>query len=136
MESKNRLATIFFAYQKFASLIDYEAYGLTKNQHRVLFCLYTLEEASIKNLLLVLNISKQACHVLVKDLVERELVYEVPSKVDKRIKLLKLTTKGHELNQQMNQEQSQIIDAIFEAQDDDFERAMAQMADDYLDALK
>ncbi|MGX4644503.1 MULTISPECIES: MarR family winged helix-turn-helix transcriptional regulator [Holzapfeliella] len=135
MNDKSRLATIFFAYQRFASLIDYGEYGLSKNQHRVLFCLYAIEEVSIKKLLLILGISKQACNVLIRDLMSRDLVYEEKSEKDRRVKILKLTQAGKDLNTKMNAEQIKIVDAIFDETDNDWQKAMEKMADDYVDVI-
>ncbi|WP_220752171.1 MarR family transcriptional regulator [Apilactobacillus xinyiensis] len=136
MNNEKKLSTIFFAYQQFAAMIDLKKYDLTKNQHRMLYIIYALDNVSIKDILNLLNISKQAANVSLRDLISRNLITESKSSVDKRIKILNLTTEGQRLNEQINQEQIALLDEYFVAADNDWQKVMEKLADSYIHSLK
>ncbi|MCL0329861.1 MarR family transcriptional regulator [Apilactobacillus xinyiensis] len=136
MNNEKKLSTIFFAYQQFAAMIDLKKYDLTKNQHRMLYIIYALDNVSIKDILKLLNISKQAANVSLRDLISRNLITESKSPVDKRIKILNLTTEGQRLNEQINQEQIALLDEYFVAADNDWQKVMEKLADSYIHSLK
>ncbi|MCL0319327.1 MarR family transcriptional regulator [Apilactobacillus xinyiensis] len=136
MNNEKKLSTIFFAYQQFAAMIDLKKYDLTKNQHRMLYIIYALDNVSIKDILKLLNISKQASNVSLRDLISRNLITESKSPVDKRIKILNLTTEGQRLNKQINQEQIALLDEYFVAADNDWQKVMEKLADSYIHSLK
>ncbi|MCK8625189.1 MarR family transcriptional regulator [Apilactobacillus sp. M161] len=136
MNNEKKLSTIFFAYQQFAAMIDLKKYDLTKNQHRMLYIIYALDNVSIKDILKLLNISKQAANVSLRDLISRNLITESKSPVDKRIKILNLTTEGQRLNEQINQEQIALLDEYFVAADNDWQKVMKKLADSYIHSLK
>lgn len=127
-----KLPTIFFAYQEFSSMVDLSHYNLTKNQHRILFIIFALEDVSIKKILLLLGISKQAANVALRDLLSRDLVTEERSKEDKRIKYLQLTPAGRALSDQISVEQQTILNKYFDAADGDWQQAMTKLAEKYL----
>ncbi|MHA8137698.1 MarR family winged helix-turn-helix transcriptional regulator [Lactobacillaceae bacterium Scapto_B20] len=136
MNPDQKLSTIFFAYQRFASMVDLTKYNLTKNQHRIIFIVSSLDNVSVKKILLLLNISKQAVNVAIRDLMERGLVEEQRSNQDKRVKFLSLTDAGTTLNQQICDEQLQLLDQYFESADGDWQQAMQNLAQGYLDRIK
>ncbi|KRM67642.1 hypothetical protein FD06_GL000794 [Apilactobacillus ozensis DSM 23829 = JCM 17196] len=136
MDNDKRLSTIFFAYQQFASMIDLKKYNLNKNQHRMLYIIYALDDVSIKDILKLLNISKQAANVSIRDLMERDLVTESKSKVDKRVKILNLTDAGLALNKTINQEQIELLNHYFDAANDDWKQVMEKLADSYIHSLR
>ncbi len=117
-------------------MIDLKKYDLTKNQHRMLYIIYALDNVSIKDILKLLNISKQASNVSLRDLISRNLITESKSPVDKRIKILNLTTEGQRLNKQINQEQIALLDEYFVAADNDWQKVMEKLADSYIHSLK
>ncbi|GAP03235.1 MarR family transcriptional regulator [Fructobacillus pseudoficulneus] len=130
-----KLPTIFFAYQEFSSMVDLSHYNLTKNQHRILFIIFALEDVSIKKILLLLGISKQAANVALRDLLSRDLVTEERSKEDKRIKYLQLTPAGRALSDQISVEQQTILNKYFDAADGDWQQAMTKLAEKYLNRV-
>lgn len=136
MEIDQKLPTIFFAYQEFASLVDLSQYDLTKNQHRMLFIISSLEDVSIKKILVLIGISKQAANVAIRDLMDKGLVTEHRSTVDKRVKYLQLTPAGLALNDQINLEQKRLLDRYFDEADGDWETAMTKLAQKYLDRVE
>ncbi|CAI2640415.1 HTH-type transcriptional regulator Hpr [Apilactobacillus kunkeei] len=129
------MSTIFFAYQRFSSMIDLKKYNLNKNQHRMIYLVAELNIASIGKIQKLLNISRQAFNVNLRELVERKLVNEVTSKKDKRIKTLELTEKGIELNNKVNEEQKKEIEAIFDRVNNDWEKAMIELSKEYINEL-
>lgn len=135
MNNKEKLSTIFFAYQQFSSMIDLGQYNLNKTQHRIIYSISELNIASMGKLLKLLNISKQALNVSVRDLISQNLITEVRSEKDKRIRILKLTRKGTELNQKINQEQTAQIDALFKKVDNNWEQAMVELANEYINHI-
>ncbi|MHA8110406.1 MarR family winged helix-turn-helix transcriptional regulator [Lactobacillaceae bacterium Melli_B4] len=136
MNPDQKLSTIFFAYQRFASIVDLTKYELTKNQHRIIFIVATLDDVSVKKILLLLNISKQAANVAIRDLMNRGFLKERRSQLDKRVKFLSLTEAGVDLNQQICDEKLKLLDQYFEAADGDWQHAMQNLAQGYLDRLK
>ncbi|GAO99458.1 MarR family transcriptional regulator [Fructobacillus ficulneus] len=136
MQIDPKLATIFFAYQEFSGLVDLGEYGLTKNQHRILFIVSALDDINIKKILILLGISKQAANVAIRDLQDRGLVDEQQSEVDKRIKYLHLTKAGQKLNQEVGQDQEATLNQYFAAADGDWQGAMEKLAQKYLSQLE
>ena len=129
------MSTIFFAYQRFSSMIDLKKYNLNKKKHRMIYLVAELNIASIGKIQKLLNISRQAFNVNLRELVERKLVNEVTSKKDKRIKTLELTEKGIELNNKVNEEQKKEIEAIFDRVNNDWEKAMIELSKEYINEL-
>ncbi|WP_143404253.1 MarR family winged helix-turn-helix transcriptional regulator [Fructobacillus pseudoficulneus] len=116
-------------------MVDLSHYNLTKNQHRILFIIFALEDVSIKKILLLLGISKQAANVALRDLLSRDLVTEERSKEDKRIKYLQLTPAGRALSDQISVEQQTILNKYFDAADGDWQQAMTKLAEKYLNRV-
>lgn len=136
MEIDQKLSTIFFAYQEFASLVDLSQYNLSKNQHRMLFIISSLEDVNIKKILVLIGISKQAANVAIRDLMDNGLVTEHRSTVDKRVKYLKLTPAGLALTNKINLEQKRLLDKYFDESNGDWEKAMAKLAQTYIQRVE
>lgn len=102
----------------------------------MLYIIYALDDVSIKDILKLLNISKQAANVSIRDLMERDLVTESKSKVDKRVKILNLTDAGLALNKTINQEQIELLNHYFDAANDDWKQVMEKLADSYIHSLR
>ncbi|CAI2611180.1 MarR family transcriptional regulator [Apilactobacillus apinorum] len=113
-------------------MIDLKNYDINQTQHRIIYSISELDIASMGNILRLLNISRQALNVNVRDLMSRNLIEEVSSDKDKRIKTLHLTTEGNKLNDQINAEQMQKIETLFTNVDNDWEKAMQQLANEYI----
>lgn len=116
-------------------MIDLKKYNLNKTQHRIIYLVSELNIASIGKIQKLLNISRQAFNVNLRDLIERELVNEVSSKKDKRIRTLGLTEKGIELNNKINEEQKSEIEEIFNKVGNDWEKAMIELSKEYINEL-
>ncbi|WP_053796886.1 MarR family transcriptional regulator [Apilactobacillus kunkeei] len=116
-------------------MIDLKKYNLNKTQHRIIYLVSELNIASIGKIQKLLNISRQAFNVNLRELVERQLINEVTSKKDKRIKTLELTEKGIELNNKVNEEQKKEIEALFDRVNNDWEKAMIELSKEYINEL-
>ncbi|GAA6237211.1 helix-turn-helix domain-containing protein [Apilactobacillus micheneri] len=116
-------------------MIDLKKYNLNKTQHRIIYSVSELNIASIGNILKLLNISKQALNVNVRNLMKKELITEISSKKDKRIKTLKLTKKGISLNNKINEEQTKKIESLFNKVNNDWEKAMIELSNEYINGL-
>ncbi|UQS84577.1 winged helix DNA-binding protein [Apilactobacillus apisilvae] len=89
----------------------------------------------MKKILNLLNISKQALNVNIRELMKNDLITEVRDEKDKRIKILKLTTKGNKLNNEINEEQKNKIDALFKQADGSWEKVMIELSNEYKNGL-
>lgn len=117
-------------------MIDLKKYNLNQTQHRIIYSISELDIPSMGNIQKLLNISRQALNVNVRDLMSRNLIEEITSDKDKRIKTLHLTKDGNDLNNQINAEQTEKIESIFENVDNDWEQAMKELADEYVKGFK
>ncbi|GAA6114186.1 MarR family winged helix-turn-helix transcriptional regulator [Apilactobacillus apinorum] len=136
MIDKNKLMVFYFAYQEIARSIDLEQYNLTSNQQKMLFSIDTIEEITIKQLLKILDISKQALNVACRDLRERNLVYTGPSKTDKRKKVVFLTDEGKTLIEKIEAEQLKFINDICDSTNYNWEDTMKKLTKQYLDDIR
>lgn len=116
-------------------MIDLKKYNLNKTQHRIIYSVSELNIVSIKEILNLLNISKQALNVNIRELMKQNLITEISSEKDKRIKILKLTKKGNELNNRINMEQTEKIHTLFSTSDEDWETAMIKLSKEYINGL-
>ncbi|CAI2692044.1 MarR family winged helix-turn-helix transcriptional regulator [Apilactobacillus apinorum] len=136
MIDKKKLMVFYFAYQEIARSIDLEQYNLTSNQQKMLFSIDTIEEITIKQLLKILDISKQALNVACRDLRERNLVYTGPSKTDKRKKVVFLTDGGKALIEKIEAEQLKFINDICDSTNYNWEDTMKKLTKQYLDDIR
>lgn len=136
MIDKNKLMVFYFAYQEIARSIDLEQYNLTSNQQKMLFSIDTIEEITIKQLLKILDISKQALNVACRDLRERNLVYTGPSKTDKRKKVVFLTDDGKALIEKIEAKQLNFINDICDSTNYNWEDTMKKLTKQYLDDIR
>ncbi|GAA6113035.1 MAG: MarR family transcriptional regulator [Apilactobacillus sp.] len=136
MIDKKKLMVFYFAYQEIARSIDLEQYNLTSNQQKMLFSIDTIEEITIKQLLKILDISKQALNVACRDLRERNLVYTGPSKTDKRKKVVFLTDDGKALIEKIEAKQLNFINDICDSTNYNWEDTMKKLTKQYLDDIR
>lgn len=105
----------YFAYKTFITTADkiIEQYGMQRQHHRFLFFICKKPGITQKELLQVLEISKQGSHNTLKVLKEKELITEQPAESDKRLKELHPTQAGLSLIEKLNQAQRELMDEIF-----------------------
>ncbi|KOY78620.1 MarR family winged helix-turn-helix transcriptional regulator [Apilactobacillus kunkeei] len=136
MIDKKKLMVFYFAYQEINRIVDLSKYNLTSNQQKMLFSIDTIDEITIKQLLQILDISKQALNVACRDLRERNLVYTGPAKSDKRKKVVYLTDDGRKLIEQIEAEQLNFINAICNSTNYNWEDTMKKLTNRYLEDIQ
>ena len=75
--------------------------GLGRAHHRVLYFLSRKPGATVKELLEVLGIAKQSLGRIMKDLLRGDMVEVKAGELDRRTRLLHLTSKGSDLEHQL-----------------------------------
>lgn len=105
----------FLGYQAFTAKPDemLARRGLSRVHHRILFFIAAYPELSVKQLLSYLDVSKQALNIPLRQLMEMHLVESQAAEVDKRKRLLRLTSEGTKLEQALRREQIRLIEKVF-----------------------
>ncbi|WP_240628316.1 MarR family winged helix-turn-helix transcriptional regulator [Macrococcoides goetzii] len=116
----------YFAYKTYITTADriIEQYGMQRQHHRFLFFICKKPGITQKELLQVLEISKQGSHNTLKVLKEKALISETPSPSDKRLKELYPTEAGNELIEKLNQAQRDLMDNMFDQYGHDWHSVM------------
>jgi DNA-binding MarR family transcriptional regulator len=87
--------------------------GLSRVHHRILFFVRRNPGCSVTQLLRILNISKQALNAPLRTLIQKKLVSNVASSEDRRVKQLRLTAKGEQLERTLSGDQRDRFAATF-----------------------
>ncbi|MGI2756933.1 MarR family winged helix-turn-helix transcriptional regulator [Bacillus cytotoxicus] len=109
------LALFYFAYKTFTEKPDeiIKEYGIQRVHHRILFFIARFPELSINELLSLLEISKQALHGPIRQLLEKGLIESNEAEHDRRVKQLVLTQAGAELEKKLSDVQREQMGHIF-----------------------
>ena len=109
------LALFYFAYKTFTEKPDeiIKEYGIQRVHHRILFFIARFPELSINELLSLLEISKQALHGPLRQLLEKGLIESNEAEHDRRVKQLALTKEGAELERKLSDVQREQMGSIF-----------------------
>jgi DNA-binding MarR family transcriptional regulator len=109
------LTLFYFAYKTFTEEPDQilSKYGIQRMHHRIIFFVARFPGLSINELLKLLEISKQALHGPLRNLIEKGLIISNPSKQDLRVKQLTLTKEGEELEKELSRVQKNKMENIF-----------------------
>jgi len=107
------METFFFGYQAFTAKADdmLARRGLGRVHQRILFFIAREPGLSNNALLEVLNVSKQALNIPLRQLLEMQLVVVETDASDKRKRRLSLTRGGAALEQTLRREQMRLIQA-------------------------
>lgn len=111
---------LFFAYRDFTSDPDaiLTELGFGRAHHRVVHFVGRNPGMTVAQLLNILGITKQSLGRVLKDLIEKDLVYQRPGDLDRRQRLLFLTKEGEALRLKLMRPQGErIIRALHEAGD-------------------
>ncbi|MGF9767292.1 MarR family winged helix-turn-helix transcriptional regulator [Bacillus albus] len=128
------LALFYFAYKTFTEKPDeiIKEYGIQRVHHRILFFIARFPGISVNELLSLLEISKQALHGPLRQLVEKGLIESNEATHDRRVKQLSLTEKGADLEKKLSDVQRQQMGAIFskfgESCEENWHQVMNEMA--------
>jgi len=98
---------LFYAYRDFISEPDeiLAQRGLGRAHHRVIYFVGRNPGMTVSDLLAILKITKQSLSRVLRQLVDEEYVDQQPGPRDRRQRLLSLTEKGQELEQQLTENQ-------------------------------
>ncbi|MEN8642611.1 MarR family transcriptional regulator [Pseudomonas sichuanensis] len=109
------MEAFFFGYQAFTAKADemLERRGLGRVHQRIVFFIARYPNLSVKELLAVLGVSKQALNMPLRQLMEMRLVDSLPCEADKRMRLLQLTEEGARLEQALRREQVKLLERVF-----------------------
>lgn len=120
----------YFAYKTFIHTADeiIEKKGMRRQHHRFLFFIDKVPGITIRDLLRSMEISKQGSHQTLKKLKDEGLVVERKSKIDRRVKELFATDKGHALVTEINKAQNDLLQSIKAEVGNDWNAMMEELA--------
>ncbi len=109
------MEAFFFGYQAFTAKADemLERRGLSRVHQRIVFFIARYPNLSVKELLALLGVTKQALNIPLRQLLEMHLVNSVASETDKRKRLLELTDDGARFEQSLRREQVKLLERVF-----------------------
>ncbi len=102
---------LFFAYRDFTKGPDtmLADYGFGRAHHRVIYFVGRHPGMTVRDLLNILQITKQSLSRVLKQLVEEGFISQTQGTEDRRQRLLNLTDKGLELERKLSEEQRERI---------------------------
>ena len=133
-ETRKIIELIFFSYREFTSGPDkiLNILGFGRAHHRIVYFVGKHEKITIKDLLIILRITKQSLSRVLNQLVKEKYIL-LTSGEDKRTKNLSLTNKGIELEKQLSSIQiSKLKDIMKNANEEDingFKKLLYKMID-------
>ena len=109
------LALFYFAYKTFTEKPDeiIKEYGIQRVHHRILFFIARFPGISVNELLSLLEISKQALHGPLRQLVEKGLIESNEAMHDRR-KTVVFNRKRYRFREKLSDVQRQQMGAIFQ----------------------
>jgi DNA-binding MarR family transcriptional regulator len=124
-ELREAIELLFFSYRAFTRGPDriLEKRGLNRVHHRILYFVARDPGLSVNDLLSVLEVSKQALHIPLRQLVSMKLVQNDKSKTDGRVRELRLTAAGRRLEARLTGTQQLQLESVFADAGVDAERA-------------
>lgn len=115
MDFDKKLAVFYFAYRGFVrpsnDLVG--KYGISQFHRRILFFVARKPGMTINGLLSVLDVSKQALHKPMLDLVNKGMIEIKAHPKDKRSKVIYLSELGLSIDTEINQVQIEKMKTIF-----------------------
>lgn len=115
-EQLNEILMLFyFSYRTFTKEPDkiLEEHGIHRLHHRILFFIARNPNLSVQELLATLEVTKQAIHAPMRQLIEMGYIMSEPATYDRRVRELHLTEKGQGLERQLSNVQRDKMNAIF-----------------------
>lgn len=115
-ELRSAIEAFYFAYRGFTDQPDriLERRGLGRVHHRILYFIGRRPDVSVRGLLELLAVSKQALNAPLRQLSEMNLVAALPDPADRRIKKLRLTPEGQRLEAELTGAQMHHLQAAFD----------------------
>ena len=115
ISQQQAMEAFFFGYQAFTAKADemLERRGLSRVHQRIVFFIARYPNLSVKELLALLGVSKQALNMPLRQLQEMHLVNSVASATDKRKRLLGFSAEGAKLELALRREQAKLLQRAF-----------------------
>ena len=115
-ELRAAIELFYFCYRGFTDRADriLERRGLGRVHHRILYFIGRRPDVSVRGLLELLAISKQALNAPLRQLIEMNLVAASPDPDDRRAKNLRLTREGRRLEAELTGAQMRHLQSAFE----------------------
>ena len=115
-EVRQGIELLYFAYREFTDRPDrvLERRGLGRTHHRILYFIGRRPNVSVRGLLDLLAVSKQALNAPLRQLLEMNLVSALTDQNDRRVKNLRLTPEGQRLEAELTGAQMRHLQAAFE----------------------
>ncbi len=109
------MEAFFFGYQAFTAKADemLDRRGFSRVHQRIVFFIARYPGLSVKELLGVLGVSKQALNAPLRQLMAMDLVHSAAPDSDKRKRLLALTDEGLKFEQALRREQVKLLQRVF-----------------------
>jgi DNA-binding MarR family transcriptional regulator len=122
---REAIELFYFAYRAFTDGADHilEERGLGRVHHRILYFVGRNPQTTVNALLEILDVSKQALHAPLRQLVEGQLVVIQADEKDRRFKRLSLTSKGKKLEARLTGAQMKLLSDVFIATGDQAQAA-------------
>jgi DNA-binding MarR family transcriptional regulator len=114
-ELRSAIELLYFAYRDFTDRADriLERRGLGRVHHRILYFIGRRPDVSVRGLLELLAVSKQALNAPLRQLLEMRLVSAAGDPVDRRSKNLRLTAEGQRLEAELTGAQMDLLQSAF-----------------------
>lgn len=118
-ELHHAIELMYFAYRAFTKEPDklLAKRGLNRVHHRILYFVARNPGLSVNELLLTLEVSKQALNQPMRQLIEMGLVKSTKAAYDGRVKLLSLSDKGMRLEKRLSDTQIDLLRTVFSETD-------------------
>lgn len=113
---RSAIEVLYFGYRSFTGRPDriLQKRGLGRVHHRILYFIGRRQGLTVRGLLDLLAVSKQALNTPLRQLIEMKLVSADPDPADRRAKNLRLTSDGEELEAELTGAQMRHLQRAFE----------------------
>jgi DNA-binding MarR family transcriptional regulator len=110
-EVRQGIELLFFAYRDFTAEPDaiLARYGFGRAHHRVIHFVGRHPQMSVGELLAIMRITKQSLSRVLGQLVQQQFIVQRPGSRDRRRRLLELTEKGRDLEEQLSAPQRERV---------------------------
>lgn len=116
IELRRYVEAFYFGYRQFTALPDQilSEKGLNRAHHRILYFVGQNPGIGVGGLLEILQVSKQAMNLPLRQLIEMELIVSEPASHDRRIKQLTLTDSGQQFETQLTMVQMKLLEEVID----------------------
>ena len=114
-ELQEAIELMYFAYRSFTAEPDnlLAERGFGRVHHRILYFVGRNPDITVSALLEILQVSKQALHTPLRQLLQQGLIESIIPEHDRRLRQLRLTDEGQNLEMNLSETQMQLLDTAF-----------------------